>query len=301
MATQKEIDNASKLTALTYRVAGCLGYSIENLLKYLDGVNLRLSGQEKMLLNRLKTQLSQVQTNLTTLEELAFKVMATDEDGKLAYEDATHIYWAAFLALLDRGGTDNLCDLRLMALVDKVSIYKSLLNLPGMKLSYQMAFAQVTKAISKGEFSKEDFKNLLEVYEDGTEKLKVKFEGKLIEIDIQKELSINENIINSQLRESPSSYYILCSLRDKYIKERDLLAREKDEAYSNAWVYYKDANERWNNEYVSHKANLNKKYSSIYERYLKAVEKANKFIAICKAYESRENILRTINANLRKG
>ena len=164
MATQKEIDNASKLTALTYMVAGCLGYSIENLLKYLDGV--------KMLLNRLKTQLSQVQTNLTTLEGLAFKVMATDEDGKLAYEDATHIYWAAFLALLDRGGTDNLCDLRLMALVDKISIYKSLLNLPGMKLSYQMAFAQVTKAISKGEFSKEDFKNLLEVYEDGTEKTK---------------------------------------------------------------------------------------------------------------------------------
>ena len=172
MATQKEIDNASKLTAITYMVAGCLGYSIENLLKYLDGVNLRLSGQEKMLLNRLKTQLSQVQTNLTTLEGLAFKVMATDEDGKLAYEDATHIYWVAFLALLDRGGTDNLCDLRLMALVDKISIYKSLLNLPGMKLSYQMAFAQVTKAISKGEFSKEDFKNLLEVYEDGTEKTK---------------------------------------------------------------------------------------------------------------------------------
>lgn len=74
MATPKEIDNASKLTALTYMVAGCLGYSIENLLKYLDVVNLRLSGQEKMLLNRLKTQLSQVQTNLTTLEGLAFKV-----------------------------------------------------------------------------------------------------------------------------------------------------------------------------------------------------------------------------------
>ena len=141
-------------------------------------------------------------------------------------------------------------------------------------------------------------------------KLRVKFEGKLIEIDIQKELSINENIINSQLRESPSSYYVLASLRDKYIKERDALAREKEEAYSNAWLYYKDANERWNNEFagvelqianVSHKANLNKKYSSINERYLKAVEKANKFITICKCYESRENILRTINANLRKG
>ena len=62
-------------------------------------------------------------------------------------------------------------------------------------------------------------------------KLKVKFEGNIITIDIAKELSINENIINSQLRESPTSYYILCSLRDKYIKERDALAREKDEAY----------------------------------------------------------------------
>lgn len=132
-------------------------------------------------------------------------------------------------------------------------------------------------------------------------KLRVKFEGKLLEIDIQKELSINENIINSQLRESPSSYYVLCSLRDKYIKERDALAREKDEAYSQAWIYYKDANERWNNEYVSHKANLNKKYTSIYSRYLKAVERANKYITICRAYESREGILRTLNANLRKG
>lgn len=131
--------------------------------------------------------------------------------------------------------------------------------------------------------------------------LKVKFEGKTLKIDIAKELSIDENLINSQLRESPSSYYILASLRDKYIKERDNLAREKDEAYSAAWVYIKDSNERFNNDYVSHKANINPRYKSIYQRYLKAVDKANKFISLCKAYESREGILRTINANLRKG
>ena len=128
-------------------------------------------------------------------------------------------------------------------------------------------------------------------------KLKVKFEGRTIEIDIQKELSINENLINSQLRESPSSYYVLCSLRDK---ERDALAREKDEAYSAAWIFIKESNERFNNDYVAHKANISPKYKSIYQRYLKAVEKANKYISICRAYESRENILRTINANMRK-
>lgn len=132
------------------------------------------------------------------------------------------------------------------------------------------------------------------------QKIKVKFEKSTLIIDISKELSINENLINSQLKDSPSSYYILCKIRDKYIKERDSLARQKEEAYSQAWVYYKDSNERWNNDYVSHKANTNKKYCSLYNRYLKVADKANRFISICKAYEARENILRTLNANLRK-
>lgn len=130
--------------------------------------------------------------------------------------------------------------------------------------------------------------------------LKVKFQGRQITIDLQKELAINENIINSQLKECPSSYYILCSLRDKYIKKRDELDREKDIAYSKAWTYYKEANERWSNDYVSHKANTNKAYVSAYERWLKANDKAQMFITICRAYESRTDILRTLNANLRR-
>lgn len=172
MATNEEYQNASKLTALTYMIAGCLGYSIENLFKYLDATNLKVSGQEKMLFNRVKTQLHQLQTNLTTLEDMAFKVMATDEDGKLAYEDATHIYWALFMTLVDRGGTDNLCDLRFKALIDIIGKYESILHLPGLDTAYHCAFAQVSKAIQEGKYSKEDFKNLLKVHENGTEETK---------------------------------------------------------------------------------------------------------------------------------
>lgn len=130
--------------------------------------------------------------------------------------------------------------------------------------------------------------------------LKVKFNGREISIDLSKELSIDENLIDSQLRNSPSSYFIFTQLRDKYIRKRDDLAREKDEAYSKAWLFYKDSNDRLNNEYVSHKANTTPRYVSICKRYNKLVEKTNMFISICKAYESRENILRTISANLRK-
>lgn len=130
--------------------------------------------------------------------------------------------------------------------------------------------------------------------------IKVKYKGKSLTIDLSKELAINENLIDSQLRESPSSYFIFTQLRDKYIRKRDDLAREKEEAYSQAWLFYKDSNDRLNNDYVSHKANTTPKYVSICRRYNKLVEKTNMFISICKAYESRENILRTISANLRK-
>lgn len=132
-------------------------------------------------------------------------------------------------------------------------------------------------------------------------KLKVKFQGKDLEIDLNKELSINEDIINSQLMDSPTSYYVLSSLKDKYIKERNSLAREKEVAYSELWIYFKDSNEKWNNDYVNNKVLSSKKYCSICERYMKAEAKANQFISLCKAYETRTDILRTINANLRRG
>ena len=130
--------------------------------------------------------------------------------------------------------------------------------------------------------------------------IKVKFQGKVLKIDIQNELSINENLINSQLKDSPSSYYILCSIRDKYIKERDALAREKEDTYATQWVYFKDSNERWNNDYVSNKVLSSKKYRSVCDRYLEVAAKAAEFISICQAYSNREQILRTLNANIRK-
>ncbi len=130
--------------------------------------------------------------------------------------------------------------------------------------------------------------------------LKVKYQGKVITIDIQKELTIDRNKLESQLREVPSSYYILCSVRNTYIRRRDSLARERDEAYSKAWTFLKDANPTWNNDYVSNKANSNHKYVSLSNKYLKAAEKASMLIDLCKAYESKEGILRTLSANQRR-
>lgn len=130
--------------------------------------------------------------------------------------------------------------------------------------------------------------------------ISVKYKGKLVTINITKELSIDENIINSQLKNIPSSYAFLCLLRDNLIKKRDTLEREKNIAYSKAWLFYKESDNRLNNDTANHKAMVNPKYLSIEERYLKAVHKANKLISICRAYESRERIIQTLSANVRK-
>ena len=130
--------------------------------------------------------------------------------------------------------------------------------------------------------------------------ISVKYKGKLVTINITKELSIDENIINSQLKNIPSSYAFLCLLRDNLIKKRDTLEREKNIAYSKAWLFYKESDNRLNNDTANHKAMVNPKYLSIEERYLKSVHKANKLISICRAYESRERIIQTLSANIRK-
>lgn len=130
--------------------------------------------------------------------------------------------------------------------------------------------------------------------------ISVKYKGKIVTINITKELSIDENIINSQLKNIPSSYAFLCLLRDNLIKKRDALEREKNIAYSKAWLFYKESDNRLNNDTANHKAMVNPKYLSIEERYLKAVHKANKLISICRAYESMERIIQTLSANIRK-
>lgn len=140
---------------------------------------------------------------------------------------------------------------------------------------------------------------MVKIQEISHDKLKVEYRGKKYTINITEELSINENIINSQLKAQPSNYAFLCLIRDESIKERDLLEKEKDEAYSEAWLYWKE-HTNCNNDAADHRATTTQKYQSKLEDYIKAAHTAARLISICKAYETRERILQSLNANLRK-
>lgn len=130
--------------------------------------------------------------------------------------------------------------------------------------------------------------------------LEVVYKGKKIVINITKELAIDESTINTQLRNLPSNYAFLCLLRDKAIQKANKLEKEKDAAFSKAWLFYKEADSKITNDAASHKAVTNGKYQSLEKKYLKAQDKATKLTSICRAYETRERIIQTISANLRK-
>lgn len=131
------------------------------------------------------------------------------------------------------------------------------------------------------------------------DKLVIFYKGKRYVIDVTRELQVDENIINTQLKQHPSNYAFLCLVKDYYINQRNKLQREMETSYHKAWVYYKESG-GISNDLAEHKAASNSKYLSISERYEKINFKANKLISVCKAYESREKIIQSLNANLRK-
>lgn len=130
--------------------------------------------------------------------------------------------------------------------------------------------------------------------------LEIKYAGKKYSIDIDQELLIDDSLVNSQIADVPRNYAFLCLLRDKYVNRRNVLEAQMNNAFSQAWIYYKESDSRMNNELATHKASTNKKYLSLKNKYLKASDKANVFISLCKAYETRERMIQTLSSNLRK-
>ena len=99
--------------------------------------------------------------------------------------------------------------------------------------------------------------------------LKILFQGKTYEIDLDQELMIDENLVNQSLRKSPSNYALLVMVRDRLIYKRDRLEKAKDQAYSKAWLYYKESG-NINNDAAAHKAENNQAYQGALKRYMKA-------------------------------
>ena len=107
--------------------------------------------------------------------------------------------------------------------------------------------------------------------------LTVRVRGKKLDIDLSKELAINETSINKLISE-----------------------KEKDRIFSQVYVSVVDSNPKATKEYATHKANANTKYQVANDKFLEAKEYADKLISICKAFEMKAQLLQTFSSNIRK-
>lgn len=124
--------------------------------------------------------------------------------------------------------------------------------------------------------------------------------GKTYKLDIIKELQINPSRINSELTEQPSSYYLLCLIKNHAVSERDRLEVERDASFSKAYIAAKESGPNVNNDTAEHKARKSKAYVLAFEAYIQAKEEAQNLMDICRAFEQRSNLIQTISSNIRK-
>lgn len=130
--------------------------------------------------------------------------------------------------------------------------------------------------------------------------LKVIYKEKEYNLNISEELKIDPNTINSLLQDSPANYAFLCLLRDEQNALRLKLEQEVEFTYAQIWAFYKESSAKTTNEMARSKTLVNPKYNKALNKCQEITNLYNKLCSICKAYESRERIMQTLSANIRK-
>ena len=129
--------------------------------------------------------------------------------------------------------------------------------------------------------------------------LTITYQGEKVTLDITKELSINQSLIDTEAKEAPSNYGFLCLLRDNHQRKVTKLTSEKEKLYAKAWSFYRESGST-SNESAHQKAIQNDAYLEALEKLQKAEHILDKLNSIVKAYEAKLRLIQTIQANIRK-
>ena len=136
-------------------------------------------------------------------------------------------------------------------------------------------------------------------------KVQIRYGDEIFKFNLYQETRIEENSINKELQNQPSSYSFLIMLHKKLIGIKSIAEALKDRAYAKAFIGYKtkidDSTGRaTSKEVAKEKAQINKRYTEAEDEYLRANTNCNIIEACVRAFEQRKDILQTLSANQRK-
>jgi len=119
------------------------------------------------------------------------------------------------------------------------------------------------------------------------------------------ELVVNENVINKEIKEQPSSYAFLGMLHKKLIRIAKDKERQAEKIWSGLYIMNKEklddlTGRPTTNELAKEKATYAKKYQEAIKAQIAAEHNAGVIEVCVKSFEQRSNLIQTLSANIRK-
>ena len=139
--------DANRKVNLTYLVAGAYVQSLEIANKAMDWSSLELVQRDK----KLTKEIAQLSKRLMYLIDELQKgsVLCMGEEDTIVHEDTLHMFFALFMAIVDRAGIDEFSDLRLLNMYNIITSYKSRVKFNFMEVKEKIAFEYLRDKIIK--------------------------------------------------------------------------------------------------------------------------------------------------------
>lgn len=139
--------------------------------------------------------------------------------------------------------------------------------------------------------------------------LKIRIEGELYVINLAKELKIDDDLINEDIKYQPKTYYLLGVIHSKLVKQVKSLEKQKDKEYGRLFVYFLTS--RTSKFYLKNKyfpaqkvaealVEHNKDYLKVIDQLHQAIENRDTIQKCLESFEQRFSLLQTLSSNLRK-
>jgi len=135
--------------------------------------------------------------------------------------------------------------------------------------------------------------------------IKITYGNETFEFNLFEELVVDENRINREIQEQPSSYAFLAMLHKKLFRISKDKKMEMEKAYARAYMKAKsqidsDTNRLYPKESAKEMATKSPNYHLAIRYYHQAEEDWGVIDACVKSFEQRKDLIQTLSANIRK-
>jgi len=135
--------------------------------------------------------------------------------------------------------------------------------------------------------------------------IKIVYQGERIKFNLFEELVINENKVNSELKDQPGYYGFLLLLHKKLIRVSEDKKIEADKLWGKSFTDWKGEKDTatgrpHSKEMAKEMANQDEPWLKAISNYFKAKEQAGIIDSCVRSFEQRGHLIQSIAANLRK-